>query len=99
MCSKSVQVLHRTCKPVANWRLYCTLRRLPFVDWPINLGPAQQSSAGLLHLERWQANGIRKEPQATENPVRRFPTGVSMPNVSVNKNSYSYEESRDLPDN
>ena len=48
MCRKSVQVLHRTCKPVANWRLYCTIRRLPFVDWPINLGPAQRSYVGIL---------------------------------------------------
>ena len=25
---------------------------------------------------RWQANGVRKEPQATENTVRRFPPGA-----------------------
>ena len=43
-----------------------------------NLGPAQQSSAGLLHFERWQGNWIHREPQATENPVTRFPTGGSM---------------------
>ena len=43
-----------------------------------NLGPAQQSSAGLLHLERWQGNWIHREPQATENPVTRFPSGGSM---------------------
>ena len=30
------------------------------------------------HFERWQGNWIRKEPQATENPVTRFPTGGSM---------------------
>ena len=63
-----------------------------------NLGPAQQSYAGLLHLERWQANGIRKEPQATENPVRRFPTGVNMLSDFTVKNRYSFDESRDLPD-
>ena len=40
-----------------------------------NLGPAQQSSAGLLHFERWQGNWIHREPQATENPVTRFPSG------------------------
>ena len=42
------------------------------------MGPAQQSSAGLLHFERWQGNWIHREPQATENPVTRFPSGGSM---------------------
>ena len=30
------------------------------------------------HFERWQGNWIRREPQATENPVTRFPSGGSM---------------------
>jgi hypothetical protein len=47
-----VQVLHRTCKPAASWRFYCTSKRFPFGGWPINLGLAQQSSAGLLPLEK-----------------------------------------------
>ena len=61
-----------------------------------NLGPAQQSSAGLLHFERWQGNWIHREPQATENPVTRFPTGGSMLSESVLKNRYSFDESRNL---
>ena len=61
-----------------------------------NLGPAQQSSAGLLHFERWQGNWIHRELQATENPVTRFPSGGSMHNDSIGKNRYSYEESRNL---
>ena len=61
-----------------------------------NLGPAQQSSAGLLHLERWQGNWIHREPQATENPVTRFPSGVNMRYDFIYKNRYSYDESRDL---
>ena len=61
-----------------------------------NLGPAQQSSAGLLHFERWQGNWIHREPQATENPVTRFPSGGSMHNDSIGKNRYSYDESRNL---
>ena len=96
MCSKSVRVLHRTCKPAASWRFFCTSKRFPFGGWPINLGPAQQSSAGLLHLERWQGNWIHREPQATENPVTRFPTGGSILCVTTSKNRYSYDESRDL---
>ena len=28
-----------------------------------------------LSPQRWQGNGIRREPQATENPVTRFPSG------------------------
>uniref|UniRef100_UPI0025E7E179 hypothetical protein n=1 Tax=uncultured Dialister sp. TaxID=278064 RepID=UPI0025E7E179 len=52
VCSKGVQVLHRTCKPAASWRFYCTSKRFPFGGWPINLGLAQQSSAGLLPLEK-----------------------------------------------
>ena len=46
MCSKSVQVLHRTCKPAASWRFFCTSKRFPFGGWPINLGPARRSYAG-----------------------------------------------------
>ena len=61
-----------------------------------NLGPAQQSSAGLLHLERWQGNWIRREPQATENPVTRFPSGGKHRYDCTAKNRYSYEESRDF---
>ena len=61
-----------------------------------NLGPAQQSSAGLLHFERWQGNWIHREPQATENPVTRFPSGGNMHNDSIGKNRYSYDESRNL---
>ena len=30
------------------------------------------------HFERWQGNWIRRETQATENPVTRFPSGGSM---------------------
>ena len=61
-----------------------------------NLGPAQQSSAGLLHFERWQGNWIHREPQATENPVTRFPSGGNMHNDSIGKNRYSCDESRNL---
>ena len=63
-----------------------------------NLGTAQQSSAGLLHFERWQGNWIHREPQATENPVTRFPSGGSMLTDKTGKNSYSFDESRNLPD-
>ena len=28
---------------------------------------------------RWQGNWIRREPQATENPVTRFPSGGWVP--------------------
>ena len=48
MCSKGVQVLHRTCKPAASWRFTCPLKRFPFGGWPINLGPARRSSVGIL---------------------------------------------------
>ena len=37
------------------------------------------------HFERWQGNWIRREPQATENPVTRFPSGGSMLSDSVLK--------------
>ena len=37
------------------------------------------------HFERWQGNWIHREPQATENPVTRFPSGGSMISESVLK--------------
>ena len=37
------------------------------------------------HFERWQGNWIRRETQATENPVTRFPSGGSMISESVLK--------------
>ena len=48
MCRESVQVLHRTCKPAASWRFFCTSKRFPFGGWPINVGPARGSSVGIL---------------------------------------------------
>ena len=50
------------------------------------------------HFERWQGNWIHREPQATENPVTRFPSGVSMLSDKTGKNRYSFDESRNLPD-
>ena len=49
------------------------------------------------HFERWQGNWIHREPQATENPVTRFPSGVSMLSDKTGKNRYSFDESRNLP--
>jgi hypothetical protein len=51
MCSKGVQVLHRTCKPAVSWRFACPLKRFPFGGWPINLGPARGSYAGHLAFQ------------------------------------------------
>ena len=62
--------VHRSAGPQEEGALMCSKGT--------NLGPAQQSSAGLLHFERWQGNWIHREPQATENPVTRFPSGGSM---------------------
>ena len=80
--------VHRSAGPQEEGALMCSKGT--------NLGPAQQSSAGLLHFERWQGNWIHREPQATENPVTRFPSGGSMHNDSIGKNRYSYDESRNL---
>ena len=38
------------------------------------------------HLERWQGNWIRREPQATENPVTRFPLG------GKHRNAYDHKK-------
>ena len=48
------------------------------------------------HFERWQGNWIRREPQATENPVTRFPSGGSMQSDCTGKNRYSCDEPRNL---
>ena len=69
--------VHRSAGPQEEGALMCSKGT--------NLGPAQQSSAGLLHFERWQGNWIHREPQATENPVTRFPSGGSMISESVLK--------------
>ena len=68
-------------------RLMISLRKSTFI--PVN--PYVHR-----HFERWQGNWIHREPQATENPVTRFPTGGSMPIDTDHKNRYSYDESRDL---
>ncbi len=36
-----------------------------------------------LSPQRWQGNGIRREPQATENPVTRFPSGGDAGEIEV----------------
>ena len=68
-------------------RLLISLRKSTFI--PVN--PYVHR-----HFERWQGNWIHREPQATENPVTRFPSGGSMHNDSIGKNRYSYDESRNL---
>ena len=68
-------------------RLMISLRKSTFI--PVN--PYVHR-----HFERWQGNWIHREPQATENPVTRFPSGGSMHNDSIGKNRYSYDESRNL---
>ena len=35
------------------------------------------------HFERWQGNWIHREPQATENPVTRFPSGGDAGEIEV----------------
>ena len=37
------------------------------------------------HFERWQGNWIHREPQATENPMTRFPSGGSIPHENTVK--------------
>ena len=57
-------------------RLLISLRKSTFI--PVN--PYVHR-----HFERWQGNWIHREPQATENPVTRFPSGGSMISESVLK--------------